>query len=385
MVGVACESGCPEVSPRSPLRAPPTNEDGHVSKPRRGVLAAGLAVAVVGSMGTVWTLQASADSSASPASSPVPGAAGKVGAGDPVPVPPTLLPWGERPSKLKRARAGASSAAIAAAGADAASADPSGSLVPVPEYAPKGRNSKAGILRKVHSSIVPPAPPPAGPLTREPGDVFFHYAVGTQTGETDGTWANVSIAKPELAGGDYHTLAEIAVQSADGRQIVEVGWTVDRQVNGDDDPHLFVYYWKNREPSCYNACGFEVYGNASIKPGDTLPTGVQKRFGIQHSGGVWWIAYDSEWIGYFPDWLWDGTYTRGGLTQWFGEVAASTDRPCTDMGNGLVVSDGNAARMGTISMTNGPEPKATVRATSPHYGVLSLSDRTFRFGGPGAC
>ncbi|MEV6600255.1 neprosin family prolyl endopeptidase [Actinoplanes sp. NPDC051346] len=352
-------------------------------------------------MGIVWTLNASAEEASesvptviAPAETvaaeadnlglPALGTAGAEKA--PAPAPPTLLPWGERPTKLKRAWAGASSAAVTAAGADAASADPSGSLVPVPEYAPKGHNSRAGILSQTHTSIVPPAPPPAGPVGRAAtGDVFFHYAVGTQVGETDGTWANVSIARPALAQGDFHTLAEIAVQSADGRQIVEVGWTVDRQVNGDNDPHLFVYYWKNREPSCYNACGFEVYSAASIKPGDTLPTGVQKRFGIQHSSGAWWIAYDSEWIGYFPDRLWDGAYTRGGLTQWFGEVAASTDRPCTDMGNGIVVSDGSAARIGTISMTNGPEPKATVRATSAHYGVLSLSDRTFRFGGPGAC
>ncbi|MEV4637782.1 neprosin family prolyl endopeptidase [Actinoplanes sp. NPDC049548] len=303
--------------------------------------------------------------------------------GAPLPTPPKLLPWGERPSKLKRARAGASSAAVAAAGADAAPADTSGSLEPVPEYAPKGRNSRTGILRKARTTIVPPAPPVAGAAAAA-SDVYFHYAVGTQTGETDGTWANLSIAKPELNRDDFHTLTEIAVQSADGRQIVEVGWTVDRTVNGDADPHLFVYYWKDRQPSCYNACGFEVYSK-TIKPGDTLPTGTQKRFGIQHSGNVWWIAYDSEWIGYFPDRLWNGTYTRGGLTQWFGEVAAASSTPCTDMGNGLPASDGLAARVGSISMTNGPEPRATVRATSDLYSAVSLSDRTFRFGGAGAC
>ena len=43
-------------------------------------------------------------------------------------------------------------------------------------------------------------------------------------------------AKPALATSDYHSLAELAVQSADGNHIVEVGWNVDRVVNGDDDP-----------------------------------------------------------------------------------------------------------------------------------------------------
>jgi len=454
MVGVACESRYPEVTPRPPPPGPPMNEDGHVSKPRRGFLAAGLAATVVGSMGVVWTLNASAEEAPAadaPAAATAPadpaaaadddpaeagdgagvdgakagiaeGKAGVDGAdagiaegdeevdgaragvaeggadegraapagpaaasadGD-SPVPPKLLPWGERPSKLKRARAGASSKAVAAAGADAAPADTSGSLEPVAEYAPKGRNSRSGLLRRARTTVVPPAPPTTAKSSAAAGDVYFHYAVGTQIGETDGTWANLSIAKPYLAHGDYHTLTEIAVQSADGRQIVEVGWTVDRAVNGDDDPHLFVYYWKDREPSCYNACGFEVYSR-TIKPGDTLPTGGQKRFGIQHFDGVWWIAYDSEWIGYFPDRLWNHQYTRGGLTQWFGEVAAASPHPCTDMGNSLPATDSYAARVGSISMTNGPLPLAVVRTTSPHYSVQGLSDRTFRFGGSGAC
>ncbi|MFI7602683.1 neprosin family prolyl endopeptidase [Actinoplanes sp. NPDC049681] len=377
-----------------------------MSNSRRGLLAAGLAAAVVGSMGVVWTLNANAEETpeapapavaapadaapavAAPVDSTSAGAAvpdtmATDDEGDPVPTPPKLLPWGERPSKLKRARAGVSSAAVAAAGADAAPADASGSLEPTPEYAPKGRNSRTGILRKATTTVVPPAPPLAGAVAAG-GNVYFHYAVGTQTGDTDGSWANLSIAKPELDHDDFHTLTEIAMQSADGRQIVEVGWTVDRTVNGDDDPHLFVYYWKDRQPSCYNACGFEMYSK-TVKPGDTLPTGSQKRFGIQHSGGVWWIAYDSEWIGYFPDKLWNGTYTRAGLTQWFGEVAASSAAPCTDMGNGYPATNDAAGRIGSISMTNGPEPRAAVRATSEYYSVLSLSDRTFRFGGRGAC
>ncbi|MEV4703712.1 neprosin family prolyl endopeptidase [Actinoplanes sp. NPDC049316] len=401
-----------------------------MSNSRRGLLAAGLAAAVVGSMGVVWTLNAGADelpAAEAPAAVTAPAdPAGGADAAEPsadvtqpaaagqsadvkppadvttppageeppappvpaaqgadAPVPPRLLPWGQRPSRLKRAWAGATSKEVAAAGADAAPADTSGSLEPVPEYAPKGRTSRTGMLKKARTTVVPPAPPTTGAAAAT-GDVYFHYAAGAQFGDTDGSWANLSIAKPYLASGDFHTLTEIAVQSADGRQIVEVGWTVDRAVNGDSDPHLFVYYWKDRVPSCYNACGFTMY-SSSVKPGDTLPVGTTKRFGIQHFDGVWWVAYDSEWIGYFPDSLWNGTYTRAGLTQWFGEVAASTNQPCTDMGNSLPAADLSAARIGSISMTNGPLPVATVRASGPYYSVASMTDRTFRFGGSGAC
>jgi hypothetical protein len=118
---------------------------------------------------------------------------------------------------------------------------------------------------------------------------------------------------------------------------------------------------------------------------------VSKRFGIQFYNGAWWIAYDSEWIGYFPGELWGGRYTQSGLIQWFGEVAASTTTPCTDMGTGASAFDSSAARAGSISLLNGPLPSISVRASGPIveetgkpvYEANRLSDRTFRYGGGG--
>ncbi len=361
-----------------------------MSNPRRGFLAAGLASAVVGSMGIVWTISANADETPE-AEAPVAVTAPVADAAVvPAPVPPKLLPWGTKPHKLKRARAGASSKAVAAAGADAAPADTSGSLVPEPEFAPKGRESKGKTLKSMRTTLVPPAPPGVtAAAADETTRVFFHYAVARQKGETDGTWANLTIEKPKLAEGDYHTLAEIAVQSEDGEQTVEVGWNVDRAVNGDSDPHLFVYYWRDNVPTCYNACGFTMYSK-TVKPGDTLPVGAQKRFGIQHASGVWWVAYDSEWIGYFSDKNWEGRFTKGGQVQWFGEVASPSRTPCSAMGNGKRPDVGEdkdkeaAARIGSISLTNGPEVKAAPRSDSPYYGAAWVTDRTFRYGGPGA-
>ncbi|GAA2565661.1 hypothetical protein GCM10010435_43150 [Winogradskya consettensis] len=355
-----------------------------MSKSRRGLLAAGLATAVVGATGVVWTLNASA------AETPAPSTVAESASADAVApvneataVPPKLLPWGDRPTELTQAEAGADSEEVADAGADAAPADTSGSLLPEAEYAPKGRISEDSTLRKGYTSVVPPAPPAAGKATAKAkaGAVYYLYAQGQQEGDTDGTWANLSIAKPELKQGDYHTLTEIAVQTTNGDHVVELGWNVDRTVNGDSDPHLFVFYWKDGVATCYNACGWTQY-SSSMKPGDTLPAGVAKRMGIQHSDGNWWVAYDSEWIGYFPDSLWEGRFTRGEYTQWFGEVAANNQNPCTQMGNGLGPTSGTAARVGSISMTNGPEPKPALTNTTYRYNFKWLSDRTFRFGGP---
>jgi hypothetical protein len=356
------------------------NEDGHVSNPRRGLLAAGLTAAVVGSLGVVWTFNANAAETA-PAEIPAAVEA------DAEPVPPPLLPWGDEPEPLKLAKPDANSAAVAAAGADAAVADTNGSQI----AGPKGGDFDSDVPGE---APVPPVPPTAGVTTAKAaaGSTIFHYAAADLTGETDGTWANLTIEKPVLNTGDNHSLAEIAVRSGDvdHKQTVEVGWTVDRSLNKDNDPHLFVYHWVDGKETCYNICGFVPYSAATIKPGATLPVGAQKRFGVQHSDGVWWIAYDSAWIGFFPDTIWGGRYTKGGFTQWFGEVASPLQFPCTDMGNGQVVTDEIGGRIGSISMVNGPEVKPTFWVSNPDNKDYTVnvqpekSLRTFRYGGPGA-
>jgi neprosin-like protein len=398
MVSLAAKNGAGGPSPTA--SEPPKNEDGHVSKSRRGLLAAGLAVAVAGSLGILSTLNADADqipdapASSTTASTDAAGAPADVDAStteaDEVPTPPTKLPWGTRPERIKRGAPGASSRSLAAAGADAAapSADDT-SVVADPEFSPKGRTSDtAGTLTTEKTTVVPPAPPAAGKLAAEPvagqKSVHFLYADASQFVDSSGTYANLVIGKPKLAKEDYHSLAEIAVQSGDGKQIVEVGWNVDRTVNGDDDPHLFVYHWVDKKESCYNACGFVNYSK-TIGPGWTVPSGVSRQFGIQFFNDAWWIAYDSEWIGYFPAELWDGKFTRSGLIQWFGEVAASSTKPCTQMGTGIAASEPGAARFGSVTLLEALAPSIEVTQNYDFYGALRLSDRTFRFGGPGAC
>jgi len=373
-----------------------------VLKSRRGLLAAGLAVAVVGALGVASTMNAGAEETGAAEQAPVaveatvdaPGEAGAEGAPSEERVtPPVVLPWGERPARIRKGRPGANSSTLRAQGFDAADADTSGTVQPRGRYGPKGRSSRSTYLRTEVTDIAPPpepvAPPGGSTTTAADGKdkVTYLYNVGSQPAETDGIYTNVTISRPKLDRRDYHTLAELAVQSADSQQIVEVGWNVDRVVNGDDDPHLFVYHWVNREPSCYNACGFVQYSK-NVLAGATLPYDVTKKFGIQYFDGAWWIAYDSEWIGYFPEELWtdEGVkFNRTGLVQVFGEVAATSDKPCTDMGNGQRSDRTSSALMASISYLNGPPVSMTMRTTSDYYPIAPLSARTFRYGGPGAC
>ncbi|MGX6604373.1 neprosin family prolyl endopeptidase [Micromonosporaceae bacterium Da 78-11] len=380
------------------------NEDGHVLKSRRGLLAAGLAVAVVGALGVASTLQAGAeqipdaqpattalatDPSVATATTAAADAAADTDALADL-APPTKLPWGERPVKISRGRGGATSKTLRAAGLDAAPADASGSVLPRAKFAPKGRSAKTTFLKSERTNIVPPQPAALpGAVAPEPPDgdqpkVNFLYNVGSQQAETDGFYANVTIAKPALGEQDYHTLAELAVQSADGQQIVEVGWNVDRVVNGDDDPHLFVYHWVDRQTSCYNGCGFQQYSK-NIKPGDTLSYDVTKKFGIQYSDGAWWVAFDSEWVGYFPEKLWNDEgvdFSRSGFLQVFGEIATSTDESCSEMGNGKKPDKDVSARVSSVSFLDGPPVALSVRSTTDQFSVSQLSGKTFRYGGP---
>jgi hypothetical protein len=349
------------------------NEDGHVSISRRGLIAAGLAVAVVGAIGVVSTMNAGA------AETPAAAVVGDGADAAPAQVPPPLLPWGAKPRPIKKGKLGASSEELAEAGASAASDDLRSSRR-VTRFGPKGQSRRNGVVLNSETSV-PPLPPSRAASAN--AEVDYLYTVGQQAAVTDGMGALFTIAKPTVAKEDWHSLAETAVQSADGLQVVEVGWTVDRSTFGDEETHLFVYHWVDGIPTCYG-CDFVQYSK-TVQPGAILPEGAYKQFGVQHFNGAWWIAYDSEWIGSFPDKLWDGRFVQTGMIQVFGEVAASSTKPCTQMGNGKTPDTTASARIGSVTYVNGPTVALKVNATTDVYATSQLSDRTFRYGGPGAC
>jgi len=369
--------------------------------PRRGLLAVGLAVSIVGAVGVASIINAQADEFA-PA--PVPAAA-------PVAerkhLPPPLLPWGEKPTRGKVGRAGTGSDALRVQGLDAAPAA-GGRAGYGGREAPKGRSGKTTFLKSEATDVALPAPgaaPPEPSGAAEPTDVaepapttsssngkaYYFYNLGRQVAESDGFYNTVTIAKPTLGKYDYHTLAELAVQSADSKQIVEVGWTVDRVVNRGDgvNPHLFVYHWVNGLKSCYNGCGFVPYDDATVKAGDILTTG-SKRFGIEYFDEAWWISYDSNFVGYFPESLWTDegvkAFDKTGLVQTFGEVASTIATPCSQMGNGAPGTDKTAAVLGSLSYVNGPTAALEVPANvdNTYYTPNRLSGRTFQYGGQGS-
>jgi hypothetical protein len=272
-------------------------------------------------------------------------------------------------------------ALVVAAGAlGAAHAEPS-PLAPVPRYAPKGRPPIAG---ETHAPWSP------GSHGANAGDLEYLYVAVSQGGtHTGGAGATIMQADPALGIGDYHSLAEIAIESADQQQIVEIGWTVDAGVNGDVQPHVFAYHWVDGQGTCYNACGW-VQVSPHKRPGMRVKPGEAHRYEIQRVHDDWWLFYDGEAMGYYPQSLWSGSFQAVGLTQWFGEVSASVTAPCTQMGNGKPGAHTDATSFTELHLfdTSGTPLLAaavTGAVTSPGlYNIGRAMPTSFAFGGPGA-
>lgn len=142
----------------------------------------------------------------------------------------------------------------------------------------------------------------------------YSYVAARQFVTASGAAVVMRQERPELDPTDPsgHTLQELAVQSADAQQIVEVGWTVDRGLNGDSAPHLFVYHWVNGQTTCYNGCGF-VRTSTKVRPGMRVTPGRTAALGIRFHDKGWWVMYDGQSVGYYPARLWSGGFTRAGL------------------------------------------------------------------------
>jgi hypothetical protein len=242
-----------------------------------------------------------------------------------------------------------------------------------------------------------PSSAPRAPLA--PAKARYFYASAYQWAEADGAQGHFRVAEPKVAKGECHSLAELAVESKDGKQIVEVGWTVDPGLfGGSTAPHLFVFYWVNgKEAPCYDECSGGGFVPTSKLAGSEVGPGTEADLSIVYSRGRWDIVEDNLiTIGYYPESLWQKahvSFTKVVLTQWFGEVATgpSVTRPCSQMGTGKFPSAGaSAGEITDMGLIGGPRVELSTLAPNPDfYKVERAPDKAdanaVRFGGPGEC
>lgn len=224
----------------------------------------------------------------------------------------------------------------------------------------------------------------------------YFYAQGSQTGlVADGAAMNLTVESPQVSsahdGSSSHSLAEMAVSSADGKNRIEVGWR--KPASGPTA--LFVFHWVNNVPMGYNLCTDQAA--TAMNAGDPIDaslvgTGVGPRFQILHSGTSWWIAFNLQWTCTFADSVWTSagqTFNKVNTVQGYGEVASTlTATPCADMGDGQAASSGTAARIGSYNLQNqtaGAAPTFSVSTIPSTVGITTsvLSADTFRYGWAG--
>lgn len=188
-------------------------------------------------------------------------------------------------------------------------------------------------------------PPHTGVATKSgarlASPLFYHYAYANQSVANTGMSANLRVENPYLNPADYHSLGEVDVEASTGtggtRQIVELGW--QKGEAGCANVCLFAGCWINGVFQGYNTgCGYidEVTNPINLGASISSAVGSGKVFKIQYASSAWWLSYDGAWVGRFLASSWTSpTFTQAAKFQAFGEVAASTATPCTDMFNGL--------------------------------------------------
>ena len=160
--------------------------------------------------------------------------------------------------------------------------------------------------------------------------------------------------------GDDHSILQIWLQNYDKQtQSIEMGWTVDRNLNGDTIAHVFTYYTTNGYAKDGNNLGGynRIYSgwvqySPTVFPGIRIngvstPGGTQLdiSFKVQIYEGNVWIAVQGIWMGYYPGSLFGNAGIMKGA-QWFGcggEVYSSLANPSQtkdQMGSGREAQDG---------------------------------------------
>jgi hypothetical protein len=283
-------------------------------------------------------------------------------------------------------------------------------------YAPKGNPSASKEVITQNDKKV------SGVSTLA-GTVYRTYAVNYKTFTTpavdNGCSFYATVHSPFVSTADVHSLTECSAHF--GQNIVEIGW----RKTPTGGPALFSYWWKDvggvATPQCYNACGFVSSSGtsgvpASCTPGQDLTAvvGQSKMFYIQHFSNVWWLAYDGQWCGYYPDTLFGGTVAkdRADKVQIFDELAgrqytgsgSSATDICSDMGSNKLPSVTGAQEITKMHVVGGTVANDTwttymtanggVTVNPAHYNIANFANtatdggntaRNVKAGGPGSC
>lgn len=208
----------------------------------------------------------------------------------------------------------------------------------------------------------------------------YYYAGGQQWAAASGASVQICQSAPRLAGAE-HTLTEMAIESRDGRQIIEFISVVEA---GSVQPFLWMTWWHNG--TFQNTAGF-VQVSHTIGEFMPLPAGSTASYAIEQSGGRWNYYYDGNLVGYFPDSLWGGAFNKAGTEQVFGEIATSESTSTAQMGDGILGHDPGSSTVNGYQLfgsNEGAHFADEYYTSDSSYDIGAPEATSFRYGGPGA-
>lgn len=246
-----------------------------------------------------------------------------------------------------------------------------------------------GVVGAPATTVAGTGPLPTPPGAAHSAATWDYYYAGAATQQltqdyASGVTATFQVEHPKQVE-NGHSLAEVAVESPDmDRSYIEAGWIVTPKTK----PQLFIFWWDQNVPKCYNqGCGWVAKG-PGIQPGSTLTPHTSLTLTWQQKHGKWWLLVDGKRSGYYPDSQWTKDFSSTGFAQVFGEIANRDGKPvCADMGNGKPSDKAKAASITDVGFLDGPDVNLVYNIDDPdHNYTLDLTGPTsMRYGGPGLC
>ncbi len=228
----------------------------------------------------------------------------------------------------------------------------------------------------------------------EYGTNFYYAGASESIAGAKGASVNFTQADPSvpvIPNKEDHSLIELATTVKSGYNYIEVGWTVDPMQFGDSNAHLFISRWIGTTDQCYvssiNTCGFTQVSGTT--PGEAISSSGIGNFKINLVDSNWYVYYNNNEIGYFPESLWGSNADLITTVQVFGEVEIqSNTTTCVQMGNGLSGTSPSSARVSDYSLISSSDKSAFTsfyQTPSNNYYLGLPAATNFNIGGPGIC
>lgn len=227
----------------------------------------------------------------------------------------------------------------------------------------------------------------------EPNDGGCYAWVGASQQDNNsfsatGVSADFKQGNPVCTGGCGHSLVEMYVADATGKNVIEYGWGV---AAGATQPTLGIGLWANGDP--LDAVGNFVQVSTTVKIGQQVTVGATGAYEISFDSSTqeWQLFYNSVEVGYFPQTIWTSrgtSYTAVGFDEMFGEVVQPALTVAhMQMGNGVLGSLTGAVSVSNYQLLDSSTPgdfsSYFVDAKAQYYDDGDTTSTGFSYGGPG--